>query len=161
MLQHVIFASEMNLKYAQMLLKDISQDQMTAQPAAGKAMNHPAWVLGHLAYCNDFTLSLFGRQASIPQDWKSLFGGKTTPQADGKVYPGKATLQGKYEETARAIIELVKARPEHLATPMPEHFAPRFPAVGDFVIFHLTTHTGTHLGQLSAWRRAMGLPSVM
>ena len=32
-----------------------------------------------------------------------------------------------------------------------------FPTVGDMIIFLMTSHEMDHLGQIAAWRRAMGL----
>ena len=32
-----------------------------------------------------------------------------------------------------------------------------FPTVGDFAIFLMTAHEMDHLGQIAAWRRAMGI----
>ena len=36
-----------------------------------------------------------------------------------------------------------------------------FPTVGDFVIFLMTAHEMDHLGQIAAWRRAMGLGAAV
>jgi hypothetical protein len=32
-----------------------------------------------------------------------------------------------------------------------------FPTVGDMIVFMMTSHEMDHLGQIAAWRRAMGL----
>ena len=34
-----------------------------------------------------------------------------------------------------------------------------FPTIGDFVDYLLSAHEANHIGQVAAWRRAMGLPS--
>ena len=34
-----------------------------------------------------------------------------------------------------------------------------FPTVGDFVDYLLSAHEANHIGQIAAWRRAMGLAS--
>ena len=45
-----------------------------------------------------------------------------------------------------------------LATPHPHEGARKyFPTIGDHVVFLMTSHEMDHLGQLAAWRRAMGL----
>jgi uncharacterized damage-inducible protein DinB len=36
-----------------------------------------------------------------------------------------------------------------------------FPTVGDQMVFMMTAHEMDHLGQMAAWRRAMGLPPAM
>jgi hypothetical protein len=35
------------------------------------------------------------------------------------------------------------------------------PTVGDLLAHLMTTHEAAHLGQLSAWRRLLGLPGVL
>ena len=47
MLNHVTYLYRFNLGFAEMLVKDLSTEQMVAQP--GGVINHPAWALGHLA----------------------------------------------------------------------------------------------------------------
>jgi hypothetical protein len=32
-----------------------------------------------------------------------------------------------------------------------------FPTIGDHIVYMITAHQVDHLGQLAAWRRAMGL----
>ena len=46
MLDHVVYIYGFNLTYAEMLVKDVSAEQMVEQP--GGVINHPAWSLGHL-----------------------------------------------------------------------------------------------------------------
>lgn len=48
-----------------------------------------------------------------------------------------------------------------LSEPHPnESMRKYFPTVGDMVIFLMTSHEMNHLGQVAAWRRAMGLGSA-
>jgi hypothetical protein len=51
--------------------------------------------------------------------------------------------------------------PEALARPAPERMRSRFPTVANVLLGLMTSHFASHLGQLSAWRRAVGLPSVL
>jgi hypothetical protein len=39
-------------------------------------------------------------------------------------------------------------------------FKDELPTVADLATFLLTGHMGVHLGQLSAWRRMIGLPAM-
>ena len=41
-----------------------------------------------------------------------------------------------------------------------EGFRSRAPTIGDAANFLMNSHAMFHLGQLSAWRRAMGLASI-
>jgi hypothetical protein len=162
MIAHVLHTQGMNLWYANALVKDLTEEQMVAQPVAGKTMNHPAWVLGHLPTACDFALSLMGQKGVAPAGWDTLFGMSSKPQNDRKLYPSKAELLSALEAGYKAAGEAFKQFPaaKH-ADPMPDNLKQIWPTVGDALVFLLTAHDATHLGQLSAWRRAMGLPSVM
>jgi hypothetical protein len=154
----------MMLGYGQKLIADIPDEQMCAQPIEGRVMNHPAFILGHLAWANDNrAASLTGQQpagAANPQ-WKELFGMGSKPASDRSKYPSKAELLKAFEDAhARLGEAAAKATPEALAQPTPEPMRARFPTVGALVLGLMTSHFATHLGQLSAWRRAMGYPSV-
>jgi uncharacterized damage-inducible protein DinB len=69
-------------------------------------------------------------------------------------------LQKLEEAHTRLADAVTKATPEVLAQPAPEKIRARFPTVGVLLIGMMTSHEASHNGQLSAWRRAMGLPPV-
>ena len=46
-------------QYLSMLVDDIPDDQLTAQP--GGIVNHPAWQLGHLAFVSDRFATMLGQ----------------------------------------------------------------------------------------------------
>jgi len=148
-----------NLTYAKMLVADLDAQQMTTQPHP--KMNHPAWVLGHLATSSEFGCSMLGLEAKLPADWSEKFGNGSTPVPGGD-YPGKDTLLSTLEEThQRLTIALEAADAATLGSQMPnEEFRRVMPTLGDGLVFLATGHECTHLGQLSAWRRAVGLGSV-
>lgn len=160
MKNHILHTYGFNLVYARMLVRDVSDEQMCAQPAP--AMNHAAWVLGHLASTCDFMGSLVGVQHAGPAEWKELFSGGTKPVCEAGRYPRKEALVLALEEGhARVAGAFERAQPELLSQPTPvERMRPRFPTIGDLVVFGMTSHEALHLGQLSAWRRALGLPSA-
>lgn len=57
---------------------------------------------------------------------------------------------------------LASAEPESMSAANPlEGMRGQFPLVWDFVRLFLTSHDLFHLGQLSAWRQAMGHPGVL
>jgi hypothetical protein len=154
----------MMLGYGQKLVADIPDDQMCAQPVEGRVMNHPAFILGHLAWVHDNRAAALNGQppagAATPE-WKELFGMGSKPATERSKYPSKAELVKAFEEShARLGEAAAKATPDALAQPSPEPMRARFPTVGAMVLGLMTSHFATHLGQLSAWRRAMGFPSV-
>ncbi len=154
----------MMLGYGQKLVADVPDDQMCAQPIPDRVLNHPAFLLGHLAWAHDSrAAALTGQPAGMASDpkWKEIFGMGAKPSADRSLYPSKVELLKAFEEShARLGEAAAKATPDALAQPLPEPMRNRFPTVGNLVLGLMTSHFATHLGQLSAWRRAMGYPSV-
>ena len=161
MIDLVLPVYDFTLTYAQKLVADVPDEQMCAQPVAGRVMNHPAFILGHLAWAEDGIAGLVGGKSALGADWKALFAMGETPQADRPRYPSKDALLKALEGAhARLVAAASAATPEALAQPAPERMRGRFPTVGNMLTGLMTAHASMHLGQLSAWRRAMGFPSV-
>jgi hypothetical protein len=163
MIDHLLLTYQRNLEYAQKLVADVPDGKMTIQPAQGTTMNHAAWLIGHLATTSTFVAGLLGAKAAVPAEWEKLFGYGSKPASDPNEYPAKAellrALEASHGTVAAAVRKLPTAR---WSDPFPMAEMRSFvPTLGDGVVFLLTTHEGMHLGQLSAWRRAQGLPSVM
>jgi len=152
------------LGYAQKLVADLADDQMCAQPVAGRMMNHPAFLLGHLALVHDSRAGVLSGDpagTALLPEWKELFSMGAKPLADRSRYPSKAELLKALEAAHGRLAAAVAATaPEKLAEPAPEPMRARFPTLGHMLLGLMTSHYSSHLGQLSAWRRAMGLPSV-
>jgi hypothetical protein len=163
MKEAVIHLANLQLGYTQKLVQDIPDDKMTAQPIAGKTMNHPAWVLGHLARSTGMVVKVLGRpEIPLPANNAELFGQKSQPLADASRYPSKAELMKSLEHATAQAIEAFRAADDAtLNQPSPEPMRGRFPTLGVLASALLAMHSALHNGQLSAWRRAMGLPSVM
>ena len=161
MMDLVLPTYNFGLVYAQKLVADVPDEQMCAQPVPDRVMNHAAFVLGHLAWASENGVKFLGNQSARAEDWRDLFGMGATPQADRSRYPAKAALLQQLEEAHAHLAAAVgKATPETLAQPTPERMRGRFPTVGSMILGLMTSHEASHLGQLSAWRRALGLPSV-
>jgi len=147
----------MNLGFAKRLVGDVSADQMCAQPHG--VVNHPAWSLGHLAVASDHVGQALGLSSDLPAGWADTWGPGGKPSADKALYPSKDDLLRVMEQQhARVAQALSDADPAALAQPLAhEQMRAFFPTVGDFAIFLMTAHEMDHLGQIAAWRRAMGL----
>ncbi len=161
MLKFVIQASAINLEYAKKLVADIPEDKMYVQPAPG--MNHASWILGHLTFVFDSMIRVFDQKPSMTPEWVELFNLASKPVAEAGRYPAKAALLEAYEKSYQRSVEAVKAAPHEAFDrefPNPR-LRPMLPTVGVAMVHVLTTHHATHLGQLSAWRRAQGLPGVL
>ena len=150
-----------NLSYLKMLLDGIPPERICEQP--GNIANHPAWILGHLVHAADFAGMLLGLEPNAPKEWEPLFGRGVEPKDDRSAYPSIDELLAALESQHTRVTEAVQnADPEALKQPTPdEEFRALMPTVGDALVFLITNHEATHLGQLSTWRRAMGLPSVL
>ena len=162
MMDLVLPAFKMNLWYSQKLVADVADEQMCAQPVLGRVMNHPAFLLGHLAWAaGDVGANFLGLPPACPAGWKELFGMGCQPLADRSRYPSKDVLLKALEDGHTRLADAaMKASPETLAQPAPERARERFPTIGALLAGLMTSHHASHNGQLSAWRRAMGLPPV-
>jgi DinB superfamily len=160
MIEHVVKAGDGMVDYAKRLVADVPEEKMADQPAPG--MNHAAWVLGHLAYVFDSMIAVWGEKPTMSPEWKELFNVPSKPQPDRSKYPSKAELLAEYEKNYRRIVDRVKtATPEDFDKEFPNpKLRGLLPTVGMAMVHILTSHQGQHLGQLSAWRRAQGMPGV-
>ena len=76
--------SELNVNrflvsYCRMLVGDIADERLAEQPLPG--VNHPAWILGHLAFSADRACSLLDAPKELPATWTPLFGPGSKPSA--------------------------------------------------------------------------------
>jgi hypothetical protein len=147
--------------YAQRLVADLSDGDMVSQPVPGVVMNHPAWVLSHLnIYAPVLTAILRGRPFEDPKTHR--FGMGSKPLADAGAYLPRQRLIDEfvtgYDEAAEALKNLTE-RDLAAETPL-ERWRPRFPRIIDLPGQFFVKHNATHLGQISAWRRAGGRPAV-
>lgn len=150
-----------NAAYALRLVGDLSDHQMTAQPISGKVLNHPAWILSHLTLYTDIAASmLLERTFEDPAEHK--YGAKSEPLSDAAAYAARADMIAKYTSAHdEAEAALFSARDTVFASPTPiERWRSLHPTIGDMLVTLMVKHESAHLGQLSAWRRAMGLPRV-
>lgn len=147
--------------YAQRLVADLSDDDMVRQPVNGVTMNHAAWILSHLAaYAPVVAAILRGEPAHDPLNHEH--GRNSAPVSDPAAYLPRADLTAHYcrvyDDAAAA---LQACPPDRLLEPTPiERWRRRFPIIADLPVQFLIKHNATHLGQLSAWRRACGWAAV-
>ena len=145
------------VQYCRLLVGDIADERLAEQPLPG--VNHPAWVLGHLAFSADRARGLLGAEKELPAAWTPLFGPGSQPSASRSDYPSKDDLLRAVEQGfERLRQQAAAATPAQLARPTTNPYTKdALPTVRDGVAFLLTGHLGIHLGQLSMWRRMIGL----
>ena len=158
MLLEAIHVNRFLVGFGQRLVSEIPDERMTEQPLPG--VNHPAWILGHLALIADGVGETFGGQKTLPAEWSTLFGQGSKPSSVRSNYPSKRELLRAFEECHQRLREQVAAAgPEVLSQPPTNPRAREaFPTLKELAAFILTGHVGVHLGQLSSWRRMIGLP---
>ena len=160
-----MFANELKLfafhhAFAHLLADPVPAERFTEQPAPG--VNHPAWIVGHLAFAADVGLKICRAPTVCPADWDAKFGIGSTPAADPGAYPPKAELLATYDLAHQKLTAAVPAAdPAVLASPQPLDFLrPHIQTMGELLAHILSTHEAFHLGQLSTWRRVQGFPSA-
>lgn len=164
-------AGRVLLGYGRSLLSGIAADRFArlAEPGGRRIeSNHPAFAYGHLALYPARMAGWLGLEGipAVPPRYADLFeaGKPCRDDPGGTIYPPMEEIVSHYLNGYEAILAAVEKLDDAvLARPNPRggRMAEMFPTVGGMVNFMLTAHAGTHLGQVSAWRRAMGLPPVL
>jgi hypothetical protein len=151
------------LGYCKLLTRDIDDARMADSPAPG--VNHPAWILTHLALATDYAARLLGEQPKCPEAWHKKCGPGSKLSPNRGDYASKQELLAALEAgharvnaAAARVTEEALNRPHSVEIPILKQL---LPTVGELLAHLMTTHAGIHLGQLSLWRRTMGLPSVL
>jgi len=157
----IVYAWDNGLSYALALLDDLTDEQMILRPNGN--MNHPAWILGHLAiYYPIVPRLLLGESFDDPAD-HPLFGFRGPgPLPDLKIYGSKSSqierLVEGHEQVAQAL--LAATSDDLNRPPSLPRWAEMYPTVEFMLPDLLIHHESLHIGQLSIWRRAAGLPGV-
>ncbi len=156
--------AKMSLGYADGLCKDIPAAKFGHMPHP--KMNHPAFNMGHLSLYPNRLMQMLGLDRHVKEKagWDLLFkAGVECVENDGR-YPSKDEIVEFYMDRYKTVIELLPSVGDDVFTrenPAEGRFKEMLPSVGNVAIFMLTSHPMMHLGQISAWRRAMGMGSVM
>lgn len=165
----IVPGANVGLVYAERLLAGITPETYARFARPGGVMvksNHAAFALGHLSlYPSRIMqfLKLAPGATAFPPNYESLFasGAECHDDPDGRTYPPLPELKTRFFEGYRAAIAAVEAASdEALDGPNPIEGRSRatFPTIGAATNFYLIGHVQTHLGQLSVWRRGLGLP---
>ncbi|MEO1616090.1 MAG: DinB family protein [Planctomycetota bacterium] len=157
----------LGLGYADRLLTEITAEQFGQFAAVGDQTiesNHPAFIFGHLSIYPCRVVADLGVDATsiTPSDeFLRLFNKDATCQndLDGSIYPGKDEIVAAFRAAhEQAIAALESAEDAVFQTPNAnEVMRAKFPTTGAMHAFYLGGHFMVHMGQLSAWRRMMGL----
>lgn len=164
----VIAASgRLGLGYADRLTRGIKDEQYARFAPAGNSViesNHPAFILGHLSlYPERIVAALGGDAAEVtpPANYESLFSFQAKCQHDPerRIYPPlEEVLEVMKRGYQQAVAALESADDQLLLQENEnERMRERFATQGAMFAFYVGGHFMMHMGQLSAWRRMMGL----
>jgi hypothetical protein len=166
MIAAIIRQLDFNLAYACKLVDDLSDEQMTESPFPGFE-NHPAFTLGHLVTGTALMIEDLGGKMELPAGWGELFirkgpGDPGLPSPDKKIYPGKQQLLSEFgiqhDRLKKILLTLDQNK---IDAPIKWRFSSFMPSAGDLTLFMCVNHEAMHLGQLAAWRRAMGMGTAL
>jgi hypothetical protein len=159
-------------RYADGVLKGVRPEQfarLARQDGKPVASNHAAFVFGHLSLYPPQVLQLMGKASGVlpplPSRFAELFSGgkECRDDPEGTIYPPMEEITRYYFAATDAAIEAVAKAPDaEFLKPNPTEgrMKETFPLVGGVVNFYMTAHPMSHIGQVSAWRRFMGLGAV-
>lgn len=167
--------AKFSVNYANILLPGIKPEQFARKPRfdtrSGANVidtNHPAFVFGHLALYPARFITFTGgdsKMAETPAAFTDLFkaGAACHDDPEGTIYPKMEALTAEFTRTHNALVEHLRGVPDEVfARENPNAQArDRFPTIAVLASFYVGSHVMLHLGQISAWRRCMGLPSAM
>jgi hypothetical protein len=162
-IQGLVYSFKKNRDYGANLVADLSTQQMVMQPQLElpAPVNHPAWILSHLnVYLPVLGHLISGEQFPDPKGHRH--GMNSKPESESSMYDLKEEMVTKFVAGHDRVIQLLEsaddsifARPVTLA-----RWQSLMPNLGIALPYLMLYHENSHLGQLSAWRRVMGLPSV-
>ncbi len=160
----------LTIGYAERLLVGVDSASFArfARPGGHEIKaNHPAWVYGHLTLYSPRVLTHLGQadELKVPARFEELFknGTECRDDPDGTIYPAMSQIREFFfSGYSLAIRKIAEADDALLSGPNPTEGRMRelFPTLGAMLNFYLTGHAQMHLGQISTWRRAMGLSAA-
>jgi hypothetical protein len=160
-------SARLSLGYARRMMEGIPESDFAcfAKPGGETVIsNHPAFVYGHLGLYASRILRELGHDAAAYEPtaaYAELFSPSAQCQDDPerKIYPPMDEILDRFfpgYEAALAAIE--QATADQLAAENPnEKMRSKFATLGGMHGFYVGGHMMIHMGQVSAWRRMMGL----
>jgi hypothetical protein len=160
-------SGKVSLGYAKRLIVGISPSQFGrfATGSSGEIVsNHPAFVYGHLSLYACRIVEQLGKDASSikPSELYTERFNHTAnciDDADGTLYPPMDELVEKVVTGYEAAIDALNDADDSLFTipNVNEAMRSKFATNGSMQAFYIGGHFMYHMGQVSAWRRMIGL----
>lgn len=155
------------LKYGEVLLKDVTPEMFGRfATVEGKQIesNHPAFIYGHLSlYAHEIMQNLGEAMDDAPANFTDNFSKDCVCKDDSAgELPDMETVTSHFFGAWNTAMETLRKTDDEvfLKSNPSERMAKRFPTLGSVLNFYASGHNMMHLGQMSAWRRMMGLGSA-
>jgi hypothetical protein len=160
MIDEIVRSNSLIINDLRRLIEDVPGEKMSMQ--VGAVVNHPAWVIGHLTQSYEAIGGELGITPWLPEGWDKQFGTGSTPVTEREQYPSKLELLNSLDDARdRVVARLNEIGEQRLTEPLPDvRYRAIFPTIGQGVLHVLTAHAALHVGQLTVWRRAVGLPPL-
>ena len=150
------------------LLEGVSAEQFARFPVAdGKAINtnHAAFVYGHLSIYPKTILGVLGKDSSsieIPAKFTDLFmhGVDCQDDPNGDIYPPMDEIVSYFNKAHDVLIDAINEIDDETLNAVftgDDWYVDFAQTPASLCIFMLHDHYMFHLGQMSAWRRCVGL----
>ncbi len=143
--------------WASMLVNDINANQFA--DSLGTTINHPAFVLGHVAYYAGVAMQILGGDIELSDHDATLYQHGAPCSTDASIYPEKDAAIAAFNERLETVATFIESCDESVFARSSKDtpFAQRFSTLGGVATFMLIGHISFHLGQISAWRRVAGM----
>jgi DinB superfamily len=142
------------------LVEDIDADLLVAPVPPGE--RQPSWILGHLLLADTYLLTLLGVQP-LAEDFPQLldrYGPASVRNAAAGFGPKPVLVDRLRAVNAARVARVLALTAEELAHPLPDPVLAEAQATIGHHLQSLVFHEGYHAGQLSAWRKRLGLSPV-
>ena len=162
---------ELSLSYAERLLVGVTPEKFCRLANTGRSpirSNHAAFIYGHLSLYGPETVEHVGGDTSnlaIPAKFETVFSKDASCEddEDGKIYPPMNEVTEFFFLANRSAVDALRNADDLVmqnSNPLEGRMAELFPTIGSLVGFYVGGHVMMHLGQMSAWRRMLGLAAA-
>lgn len=160
---------QFSVNYAKRLLTGVTAEQFARLAAPGGVIihsNHAAFTLGHLSLYAPRIIEQVGQDATgvaPTPEFVSLFSkeAQCVDDPQGAIYPSMEVVTVQFFDSYGAAIDALRTADDSMLlapNPVSGRMGELFPTIGSVQNFYASGHLLIHLGQMSAWRRALGLP---
>jgi uncharacterized damage-inducible protein DinB len=161
MFDSMISLNTFNREYLKWMLDGIPDKELDS--TFGEGSHSARWILVHLAIAVDYGFKQLDKKTVASKIWHRAYGPGSSPSSNAEIRPSKEELLKFIDEQYAKLCEAAVAFDgTKLNVPHQVKLLESMPikTKADLVGHILTTHFSVHLGQLSAWRRMVGLPHL-